>query len=132
MSVRQLRPTVWTPSGFEPTAPVRVFLIAVHGGAAAALVLAISDASNGLVEGWTFILGVCLAVLTVAFAVAATINGVLERPGHGLPRPRPLPLHARRHRAGRYVSCGTCGGPMVVQHDVWVCPTCADAPASYG
>jgi hypothetical protein len=119
---------VLTPTGFEPTAPVRVFLIAVHGGAAAALAFAISDASRGLVEGWTFLLGLCLAVLTLAFVVAATVNGVLERPGHG----RRLPLHARWHRAGRYVSCGTCGRPMVDHDGIWVCARCDDAPSSHG
>ncbi len=86
-------------------------LVAIHGGAVAAIALEINRLSAGITAAAAFMVAIFVGAVTVGLVFATCLE-----PADSIREPRPS--------LSRGAKCGSCRRRMVDLHGMWVCPVC--------
>jgi hypothetical protein len=99
----------------RPRGLPRPLVIAIHGGAVAAIALEINRLSNGITAAGAFMVAIFAGAVTVGLVFAACVE-----PADSMRLPR--------RTSSRGAKCGACRRQMVDLHSIWICPTCDRIP----
>ena len=93
----------------------RPLVIAIHGGAVAAIALEVNRLSDGITAAGAFMMAIFAGAVTVGLVFAACVECADS-------------MRVPRRTSSRAAKCGACRRRMVDLHSIWICPTCDRIP----